>query len=175
MTLERNLIDNILECEAKLGYADLPICFYYPKSSLTELLECKENEMSTAIQKFQKDEITKLGEVTIRELDNEKGRYEATVPLKGVQWVHENYKPTEFTIRFVGAIKIPGNTLEDIERLFKSFSSAVDIRKVSSSEWSICFENEEIDPYIYHIEKNLFGLEYHRFTRAAYDRMGISG
>ena len=37
--LERNLIDNILESEVKLGQACSPITFYYPESSLTELLD----------------------------------------------------------------------------------------------------------------------------------------
>ena len=32
--LERNLIDNILESEVKLGCASTPVTFYYPESSL---------------------------------------------------------------------------------------------------------------------------------------------
>ena len=29
----------------------------------------------------------------------------------------------------------------------------------------------EIDPYVYHIEQSVFGLEYHRFTRESYRKM----
>ena len=39
--LERNLIDNILESEVKLGCASTPVTFYYPESSLNELLDCR--------------------------------------------------------------------------------------------------------------------------------------
>ncbi len=33
--MERDLIDNILESCVKLGFADTPITFYYPETSLT--------------------------------------------------------------------------------------------------------------------------------------------
>lgn len=169
MTLKQNLIDNILECEAKLGFAKIPISFYYPKSSLTELLNCEDGDLASAIQKFQTDEMDKFGQVLIHELINEKGRFEVTVPQTGVEWVHENYRPSEFTFAFVKLIKEPGKTISDLINLFRGFSEAVDVKKMSDTQWSICFEDESIDPYIYHIEQNVFGLEYHRFTRKAYE------
>ena len=43
--LERNLIDNILESEVKLGCASTPVTFYYPESSLNELLDCNNDEL----------------------------------------------------------------------------------------------------------------------------------
>jgi hypothetical protein len=33
------------------------------------------------------------------------------------------------------------------------------------------FRDEEIDPYVYHIEQGIFGLEYHRFTKESYKEM----
>ena len=50
--LERNLIDNILESEVKLGQACSPITFYYPESSLTELLDCSAGELPLKIAEF---------------------------------------------------------------------------------------------------------------------------
>ena len=56
--LERNLIDNILESEVKLGRPSTSITFYYPESSLTELLECGTNELDSAIdEQFPKQEL----------------------------------------------------------------------------------------------------------------------
>ena len=104
--LERNLIDNILESEVKLGRACSPITFYYPEGSLTELLDCSVGELSLMIAEFLRKEKDRLGNITIGELADEKGR-----------------------------------------------------------------KDDNIDPYVYHIEQNVFGLEYHRFTRESYKRM----
>ena len=93
MNLEKNLIDNILECELKLGYANTPVCFYYPITSLLELLECEESEIDSAIQQFQKREVHRLGNVIIKEQKNEKERYAVTIPVEGIGWVHEHFQP----------------------------------------------------------------------------------
>ena len=50
--LERNLIDNILESEVKLGCASTPVTFYYPESSLNELLDCNDDELPVKIAEF---------------------------------------------------------------------------------------------------------------------------
>ncbi len=168
MNLEKNLIDNILECELKLGYANTPIRFYYPRTSLMELLECEETEIDSAIQHFQERELTRLGQVIIKEQANEKGRYAVTIQVEGIRWVHTHFQPTDFMRLLISKINRPGNTLEDIVKIFTHFSSEVEVKKVSDKEWVIRFVDESIDPYVYHIEENEFGFEYHRFTREAY-------
>jgi hypothetical protein len=45
------------------------------------------------------------------------------------------------------------------------------ISKNSPDEWALSFGDDNVDSYIYHIEQNVFGLEYHRFTKAAYRNM----
>ena len=170
MDLEKNLIDNILECGLKLGYANTPICFYYPITSLMELLECEEVGIDSAIQHFQERELTCLGKVIIKEQANEKGRYAVTIPVEGIRWVHAHFQPTDFMRLLISEINRPGNTLEDIVKIFTHFSLDVDVKKVSDKEWVIRFVDESIDPYVYHIEQNEFGFEYHRFTREAYEK-----
>jgi len=168
MDLEKNLIDNILECELKLGYANTPIRFYYPITSLMELLGCEEIGIDSAIQQFQERELTRLGKVIIKEQTNEKGRYAVTIQVDGIRWVHIHFQPTDFMRLLISEINRPGNSLEDIVKIFTHFSSEVDVKKVSEKEWVIGFVDESIDPYVYHIEENEFGFEYHRFTREAY-------
>ncbi|MDO4491004.1 MAG: DUF3877 family protein [Lachnospiraceae bacterium] len=168
MNLEKNLIDNILETEIKLGHADMAITFYYPVISLLELLDCTEQQLDAAIGSFQEAVKETLGPVKIQELANEKGRFSVRVSAKGVNWVHSNFHPTEFMKQFVAEIQKSGITLGDIVTLFHSFSQDVEVKKVSEEEWSVSFADEAVDPYVYHIEKNFFGLEYHRFTKEAY-------
>ena len=170
MNLEKNLIDNILECEMKLGYANTPVSFYYPITSLMELLDCEESEIDSATLQFQESELTRLGKVIIKEQANEKGRYAVTIPVEGICWVREHFQSTDFMRLLISKINRPGNTLEDIVKIFTHFSSEVDVKKVSDKEWVIGFADESIDPYVYHVEQNEFGFEYHRFTREAYEK-----
>lgn len=174
MDLEKNLIDNILESEIKLGYAAIPVTFYYPLTSITELLECDIPGINEAIDKFRKSEANRLGNVIIQEQEREPGRFEVTVPVQGVKWVHDNFEPSPFMIQFISNIKTVGFTLEDVTKLFTSFSEDVEIIKNSDEEWAISFADESIDPYVYYIEQNAFGLEYHRFTRASYEAISES-
>lgn len=72
---------------------------------------------------------------------------------------------------FLEEIQIPGRKLEDIAALFEKFSKQVKVEIVKLGEWAISFENPEIDPYIYYIEEDDFGLVYHRFTQKAYEAL----
>ena len=61
--------------------------------------------------------------------------------------------------------------MEDIAELFRRYSQDILISKVNEDEWAISFKDDNIDPYVYHIEQSVFGLEYHRFTRESYRKM----
>ena len=166
--MKRDLIDNILESCVKLGFADTPITFYYPETSLTELFGCGRDEIPSAIAEFRKNEQDNFGNIEFEALHDEKRRYAVKVPAEGIEWVHANFEPSDFIKEFVKEIKKPGITLNDIADFFRRFSPTVDIKKISLDEWALSFTDENIDPYVYHIEQNEFGLEYHRFTKEAY-------
>ena len=69
-------------------------------------------------------------------------------------------------------VRMPAdNTVEDMIKIFQSFSQDIIIEKVDEQEWGISFQNPEIDPYVYYLEQDAFGLQYHRFTRQAYDAL----
>ena len=112
-----------------------------------------------------------MGNITIGELGEEKGRYAVKIPAEGFDWVHGNYQPSDFMKEFVQEIRKPDNTLEDIAELFRRYSQDILISKVNEDEWAISFKDDNIDPYVYHIEQSVFGLEYHRFTRESYRKM----
>lgn len=169
--LKQNIIDNILESEVKLGRTNTSITFYYPESSLTELLECGLDELSERITDFLNNEKEYFGEIIIEELVNEKGRYGVKIPKEGLDYVYRNYRPSNFIKDFINEIKKPDNNLETIADFFRKYSSDVLIIRNNENEWGFYFTDESINPYVYHIEQNIFGLEYHRFTRAAYEKL----
>lgn len=168
MDLQRNIIDNVLECQVKLGRASMPVSFYYPDTSLCQLLSCEQATLQEACHAFCIDTRDSLGGVVIDEVPSEPGRFGLTVPAKGVDWINEHYEASPFTRAFVEEVKRPGQTLEGMVAFFKSFSDQVLVDRESDEEWAISFATDEVDPYVYHIEKNVFGLEYHRFTKEAY-------
>ncbi len=168
MNLQQNIIDNVLECQVKLGIASMPVSFYYPDTSLCQLLGCKAENLQEACKEFCQETLDTLGGIVIREVSSEPGRYGITVPSTGVDWINAHFKASDFTKAFVEIIKKPGQTLDGMVDFFKSFSENVIVDKESPDEWAISFADDRVDPYVYHIEENVFGLEYHRFTKEAY-------
>lgn len=170
MDLEKNLIDNILECEVKLGHEKLPVSFYYPKESLYELLDCNEDTLEMAIADFKEKEVNRLGALSLEQTENDKDRYVATVPADGVEWVSNNYTASDFMLEFIKEVSKPQSTLDSIVSVFKKYSDKVLVKQMSEDEWAVSFLDEAVDPYVYHIEQNDFGLEYHRFTHLSYQK-----
>ncbi|WP_104805349.1 DUF3877 family protein [Blautia marasmi] len=170
MDLKKNIFDNIKECEIKIGYREEDMNLYYPKESLQELLLTAEENLSQAIAAFCESAGQELGGLTIKETE-EKGRYCVHVPSEGVRYVHENVNDSPFLKAFLEEIFNPGNTVDDIVNIFKRFSQDVAVEKIHEHEWGISFRNPEIDPYVYYLEQDEFGLQYHRFTKKAYDAL----
>lgn len=168
MDLKRNIFDNIKECEIKIGYREEDMNLYYPLESLLELLPSDRENLPDAIAAFCRSAETELGALTINETE-EKGRFCIHVPSAGVKYVHENVKNSPFLKAFLDEIFKPGNSLEDIVNVFRTFSRDVIVEKVEEHEWGIYFLDPETDPYVYYLEQEEFGLQYHRFTKHAYD------
>ena len=155
MDLKRNLFDNIKECEMKIGYREEDMNLYYPRESLMELLLADQEHLSEEIAAFCRLAAQELGDVTIKETE-EKGRYCIHIPFLKV---------------FLNEIFKPGNTVADIVNIFRTFSRDVTVEKINEEEWGISFQDPEIDPYVYYLEQDAFGLQYHRFTKQAYDAL----
>lgn len=168
MNLERNLIDNILECGVKIGPVDMAMTFYYPLSSLYELLEADSTNLDSKVAEFEEATKDTLGLIKIAEVKGEKGRFGISVPANGVKWVNDNFEASTFCKEFVAKINSMEVTVEDIIALFKSFDPECVIDKVDDHETALWFGDESIDPYVYFLEENDFGLEYHRYTKKAY-------
>lgn len=167
MDLERNICDTIKEWEIKIGYCRQNMELYYPESSLMELTGVKKEELKEALNSFCRTVKEKLGDLVIYET-REKGRYCIHIPAKGVEYVHKTVKENLFLPAFLKIIKTPSSTLLEAEIVFRSFDKNVLIEKRKEDEWAFWFSNEKIDPYVYFVEQDEFGLQYHRFTKQSY-------
>lgn len=170
--LQKNICDTLKEWEIKIGYRQEEVQLYYPKESLLELLETAEENLEQQLEEFCKAVKRELGDIAIYET-NEKGRYCVRIPAKGVSYVHEHIPESEFLKAFLKTVAAPGARLEDVSNVFYQFSDQVVIEKQEEREWGIFFVEEGIDPYVYYVEEDDFGLEYHRFTKEAYRRLNM--
>jgi len=167
MDLKRNILDSVKECEIKLGYRQEAVSLYYPKNVLKELLSATDDDLQECINGFCQSVARELGEVCIMETQ-EAGRYQVVIPEKGVAYVHENVEAGAFMKAFVENIYKPGMGRDGMIALFRQFSDKVVVEQAGEKEWAVYFESPEIDAYVYYMEEDEFGLQYHRFTRESY-------
>ncbi len=167
MDLKRNILDSLKECEIKLGYRKEAVSLYYPQNVLKELLLATDDNLLEKMNRFCQSVVEELGEVCIVKTQ-EAGRYQIVIPEKGVAYVHENVEASAFLKAFVENIYKPGIRKEDMISLFRRFSDKVIVEQADEKEWAVYFELPEMDAYVYYIEEDEFGLQYHRFTRESY-------
>lgn len=170
MDLERNICDTIKEWELKIGYCRQDMELYYPESSLIELTGVEKGELKEVLECFCKSVKKRLGALVIYET-REKGRYCIHVPAEGVEYVHNEIKGSPFLPCFLKIIKAHSATLTDAETIFRSFDKNIIIEKKNEFEWAFRFSDANIDPYVYFVEQDEFGLQYHRFTKASYEAL----
>lgn len=170
MDLKTNICDSIKECEVKLGYQEKPIRLYYPESTLLELLQAEHNTLSEKITWFCQTQAEIFGGITIAETQ-EKGRYCIDISAKGVKYVHKNITVSPFMTAFIQEIHKSGTKKEDIVKLFYKFSENIVVEKMEEKEWGVYFRDGIPDAYVYYIEEDDFGLQYHRFTRETFERL----
>lgn len=169
MTFEQNLYDTVKEWEWKIGYRREDIQLYYPEESLLELFHTDREGLPSAIREFAERMAPRLGDLMIGE--TEKGRYCVKIPAKGVEYIHKNIPENPFLKEFIAVITGQNAKLSDVRELFYRFSDDVHIQKAKEREWGFWFGNGRPDPYVYHVEEDEFGLEYHRFTRESYEKL----
>lgn len=168
--LYQNICDTVKEWEIKIGYRKEEIQLYYPEESLMELLETNQDSLKGALDGFCVAIKEWMGQIMIYETE-EKGRYCVRIPAQGVSYVHENLPESEFLKAFLKVVTTPGKKLEDVCQVFSDFSDKVTIEKAEEREWGIWFTDGDIDSYVYYVEEDEFGLEYHRFTKEAYQKL----
>ena len=140
--LENNLLDMIQEQQVKIGYMSGVTRFYYPLQSLNRLLgtELTEEEMQHAMEKFSDHACDRLGKVTA---SSKNGRFCITLPPQASDYVHENRKPSEFLVRFIGTVARHGCTLDEVMDVFHAYSDHVHMEKTTGTgfDYLVYFED----------------------------------
>lgn len=172
MTLEKHIVDTIKEWQIKIGSFDSAIRLYYPKTSLCRYLnlnyDIENNILSRRIEKYFSDKVKYLGKVTV---SAECDRFCIMVGKEGSDYVEKEIEQPEFLTKFLEVSKEQKmkKILECFEEYAREHDTGICIKKEESGrETVVYFENEDIEPYVYCIDQNEFGITYHRFTKEDY-------
>ena len=168
-SLEKNMTDVIKEQQVKLGYRSESVYLFYPLLSLNRLLgTCLDaDQMTEALSAFCDFAEERLGRI---EVSRQGDRFCMAVPDRGADYVHAHTGEKEFIAELVRVISRPGAAMDEVTALFREYSDAVHVEKVSHPEYDylIYFEQGQPDDYRYCVKDEGFHLTYHRYTPEDY-------
>lgn len=172
MTLEKHLTDTMKEWQIKIGSLDSDIRLYYPKASLCRYLNLQadvDNEvLAQETENYFANHVKYLGNVSVSE---NKDRFCILVGREGCDYVEKKVPEPEFLAKFLEILKSQKmqNVLDYFEEYAKQHGTVVCMEtEEEGMETILYFENEEIEPYVYCIDQNEFGITYHRFSKGDY-------
>lgn len=172
--LEKNLCDNILEAQIKLGYDGRPMSLNYTSASLRHLTGSDDTE--NMLRVFADEVSPRLGNMTFRPI---KDGFCLTVPSEGTEYVRNSSDGKEFIRAFIGLVR-SHPTVDEVLELFRSFSDKVEISETDNEEFQYLayFPGGVPDEYVYCIsaEEEIDGsthVTYHRFIKEDYEDLGF--
>ncbi|MGN0350029.1 MAG: DUF3877 family protein [Roseburia sp.] len=170
MTLEKHIVDTMKEWQMKIGSLDSNMRLYYPKNSLCGYLDLESEIGNDALKEYIKNYLSNhasyLGEITI---SYEQDRFCFLVRKQGCDYVEQNVPEPEFLGKFLKVLKM--QNMKEIIGLFQEYAkqhgTKVGSRKEDNGLGTVLyFEDENVEPYVYCIEENEFGVTYHRFVKS---------
>ena len=90
-------------------------------------------------------------------------------------YVHENRKPSEFLVRFIGTVARHGCTLDEVMDVFHAYSDHVHMEKTTGTgfDYLVYFEDGIPDDYRYCLSLEGEHMIYHKFTPEDYEDFGF--
>ncbi len=169
--LRKNICDTIKEWQTKIGYRKECVQLYYKQDTLEQFFEfdaSSKAKLEAALELFVQENEEDFGRIQVT---GEGDRYCLTIPEQGVEYIHERIAESAFLKDFLAVISKRGKTLQDIEQVFYQYSKRLVREKTKDGHTAFYFAEEGIDDYVYLIDQDEFGLEYHRFTKRDYQKM----
>ena len=176
--LEKNLCDNILEAQVKLGYDGRPMSLNYTTASLSHLTGADNDtdSVKAMLNEFTVEASPRFGNIGIRPI---KDGFCLTVPSEGTGYVNKSSDGKEFIREFIALLQIHP-TIDEVISLFRRSSENVTVTEMDNEEFQylIYFTDGTPDDYRYCItaEEEIDGsthITYHRFTKEDYEDLGF--
>lgn len=169
MTLERHVIDTIKEWQTKIGTDDAGVRLYYPKASMCGYLQLPAEEPSEKIcqeaELYFRQNVPELGTVQVTEKAD---RFCIYVGADGCDYVNREVPVSEFLDGFLKVLK--SQDMQQVRAYFASFAKTHGTTVIEEDDEEdlgtvLSFADKNVEPYLYCIADDQFGITYHRFTR----------
>lgn len=170
--LKNNIVSVLKEAMLKLGYESHTVGINYTVPSLCHLLGCSESEVAEVLADFVGEYESVFGRIEVSPKDN---LYRLDIPQKGVDYVHGELSDDEFLSVLIRTVRQPKCSIDDVKKVFYTFSDKVHFEEVSNGEFDylIYFEEDGTDDFRYCFHDDGLQLEYHRFIKEDYLDFGF--
>ncbi|MEE0136738.1 DUF3877 family protein [Blautia stercoris] len=166
--LKDNILDAVIEQQAKLGYRKEPIRLYYPLSSLNHFFNTTvdSEELQQMLSEFPAYTKEQCGEISATHKND---RFCFTVSEEVSEYVHNNKAQNTFIIDLIELLSTHGTKLEDVIEHFKAQQKEYVVEPVDNGEFDIFirFVNDK-DRYYYCFKDEGCHIIYHRFLPEDY-------
>lgn len=165
--VKKNITDQIMEAQLKLGFVKETVRFYYPLESLNALLGTSYEQPQTLCED--------LGRICSSfDFCVHQGRIEVSVPADYVEYVHREVPASPFLKTLIELFQ-NNHLLElsQIKAVFGKFGSYVcqNMPEGADFDYVIYFDDQTMDEYYYCIKMEMGHTIYHRFTKSDYQKM----
>lgn len=172
--LEGNIVDIMVEEQAKLGYRKESVRLYYPLSSLSHFFEETDvttERMNALLSGFPEYMSNKYGDVGIT---NKGDRFCFTMSELASEYVHNKREDNKFIQQLVDLVGRHGTTMQQITELFKNEDESCIIDNVDNGEFDILIKfSDSKDRYFYCFKDEGCHIIYHRFLPEDYYDLGF--
>lgn len=130
-----------------------------------------DEDLAECVRQYLQAEAAYLGAV---KTEYHEGRIAVQIPEEGCQYVAEQMEYPELLVRLLPCLK--EGSLEKIRALFETYArehggQACEDQEEEDLGCVLYFDRDEVDPYVYCFDADDFGVTYHRFARADYEKL----
>lgn len=131
----------------------------------------KNEDLAECVCQYLQAEAAYLGPI---KTEYHEGRIAVQIPDQGCQFVSEQMEYPELLVRLLPCLK--EGSLEKIRDLFETYAREHGGQVCEDQEEEelgcvLYFDRDEVDPYVYCFDADDFGVTYHRFARADYEKL----
>lgn len=173
--LEKDLIDQIVELQVKLGYAYESTRFYYKVSSLAAMVGADASDAPSLCQQLKDDhalESSPLGNVSF---GTHEDRVEVRIGPQGSKYVHDNVEAPAFLVDLIELFMTQHHpSKEQILALFEKHSAGFvvdDMPAGSEFDYAVHFDDASVDSHFCCFKEEMGHVIYHRFAKEDYERL----
>ncbi len=170
--LIKNITDQIVEAQLKLGYVKETVRLYFPLNSLNVILGVQILDARQMLQWLQSSEALQTSGLGALKISARGERFEISVPADGVEYVYKSVTVSPFLVDIIALFgKHHCCTIEEICQVFSTHNANYICEKMPEGadfDYVIYFPSKEPDEYYYCIKSEMAHTIYHRFMKEDY-------